>query len=64
MTSKIRNHYLSVRVTNDQYKQFCDKALKIGKPSEVLREIIDAFNQDRIKITPPVTRNLESLYVN
>ena len=45
MTSKIRNHYLSVRVTSDQYKQFCDKALKIGKPSEVLREIVDAFNR-------------------
>ena len=62
MTSETRNHFLTVRVTSDQYKQFCEKALKIGKPSEVLREIVDAFIENRIQIKPPVTRKLGELY--
>ncbi len=64
MTSETRNHFLTVRLTSDQHKQFCDKALKIGKPSEVLREIVDAFIENRIQIKPPVTRKLGELYVN
>ena len=64
MTSETRNHFLTVRVTNDQYKQFCEKALKIGKPSEVLREIVDAFIENRIQVKPPATRKLGELYVN
>jgi hypothetical protein len=64
MTSKPKSSFLTVRVTNQKRTEFCDKAKQYGQPSEVLREMIDAFIEDRIKITPPVTRNLESLYVN
>ena len=64
MTSLTRNHFLTVRLTGEQHKQFCEKAQKIGKPSEVLREIVDAFVENRIQIKPPVTRKLGELYVN
>lgn len=36
----------------------------MGSPSDVLRELVDAFVEDRIIIKPPVTTNpMEKLYV-
>jgi hypothetical protein len=64
MSPKPKTSFLTVRVTDQTRTKFCDKAKQHGQPSEVLREIVDAFIDDRIKITPPVNRNLESLYVN
>jgi hypothetical protein len=44
------------------HSKFHAKAKKFGIPSDVLRELIEAFLENRLTITPPVTRK-ESLYV-
>jgi len=59
---KPKSVFLTVRVTAGTHKKFHDKASKFGKPSEVLRELAEAFIDDRLTIQPPVTRNLEGLY--
>jgi hypothetical protein len=44
--------------------KFHAKAQKLGTPSQVHREIVEAFVEDRLTIQPPVIRNpLEKLYV-
>lgn len=64
MTAKTRSSYLSVRVTDKTHQKFHTKASKLGSPSDVLRELIDAFIEDRVKLQPPVNRNpLEKMYV-
>lgn len=61
--SKSKSAFLTVRVTAETRAEFHSKASKFGQPSDVLREIIDAFVTDRIVITkPPVTHKLEGLY--
>jgi hypothetical protein len=56
-----KTKFLTVRVLPDSHKKFHAKARKYGQPSDVLRELIEAFNEDRLVIQPPVTRK-ESLY--
>ena len=64
MTPINKSAYLTVRVTDRTHTKFHAKARKIGRPSEVLRELIDAFIEDRVTINPPVTGNpKEKLYV-
>jgi hypothetical protein len=59
-----KSAYLNVRVSDKTRTKFHDKARKFGKPSEVLRELVDAFIEDRVTIRPPVTGNFkEKLYV-
>lgn len=56
--------FMTVRLTAKTRTKFHDKALKIGKPSQVHRELVEAFVEDRLNIQPPVNRNpLEKLYV-
>lgn len=65
MTStKPKSAFLTVRVTDRTRTEFRKKAWKLGVPSQVHREIIEAFVEDRLTIQPPVTRNpLEKIYV-
>lgn len=59
-----KSAYLTVRVSGKTHTKFHDKAKKFGTPSEVLRELVDAFIEDRVTIQPPVTGNpKEKLYV-
>jgi hypothetical protein len=59
-----KSAYLTVRVADKTRTKFHAKARKFGTPSEVLRELIDAFIEDRVTINPPVTGNpKEKLYV-
>lgn len=60
--SKLKSKFLVVRVTDKTRTKFHTKAQKFGQPSDVLREIIQAFIDDRLIIQPPVTVK-ESLYV-
>lgn len=53
---------LSVRCSDALYKAFRTKATRFGGQSEVLRELIAAFVEDRLTIQPPKTLK-ESLYV-
>ena len=57
-----KSAYLSVRVPDKTHTRFHAKAKKFGTPSEVLRELIDAFIEERVTIQPPVIRK-ENLYV-
>ena len=61
MATKQMTKFLTVRLTPTDHKAFHRKAEKFGQPSDVLRELVDAFIDDRIKIQPPVTVK-ESLY--
>ena len=64
MTFINKSAYLTVRVADKTRIKFHAKARKFGTPSEVLRELVDAFIEDRVTIQPPVTGNLkEKLYV-
>ena len=61
-TPKSKSSFLTVRVTGSTRAKFHVKASKYGQPSDVLRELIEAFLEDRLSIVPPVNRK-ESLYV-
>lgn len=65
MPIKPKSSYFTVRVTDVVRNRFHDKAAEMGtNPSEVLRELIDAFIEDRVTLKPSVNRNpLEKLYV-
>ena len=62
MAPKPLTKFLTVRLTPNDHKAFHRKADRYGKPSDVLREIVQAFNSDRLVIQPPVIEK-ESLYV-
>lgn len=62
--TKPKSAFLTVRVTGSTRSKFHAKAKRFGQPSEVLRELIEAFNDDRLVIQAPVNRNpKENLYV-
>jgi len=61
MATKPKSKFLHFRVLPETHKKFHVKAKKFGQPSDVLRELVEAFNDDRLTIQPPVTRK-ESLY--
>lgn len=58
-----RTTFLTVRLRQQTHHAFREKATRYGGVSEVLRELVDAFIEDRIAITPPATPKKESLYV-
>lgn len=51
-----------LRVTPTLKQHFTETASRYGTPSDVLRELILAFVEGRITITPPPNQK-ESLYV-
>lgn len=51
---KSKSAFLTTRVTDAVRTQFLSKSVEYGTPSEVLREIIEAFVEDRLSIKPPV----------
>lgn len=57
------NSILTVRVNRATRRSFHSKALKYGTPADILRELIEAFIEDRLTIEAPVTSK-EKLYVN
>ncbi len=64
MPQPTKSAFMTVRVTDTIRAKFHAKAQKIGTPSEVHREIVEAFVEDRLTIQPPVIRNpLEKMYV-
>jgi len=52
---------ITIRVSGKLRTQFHKKAERHGTPSEVLREIVLAFVEDRLVIQPPA-KPKESLY--
>lgn len=61
-STRVLNCYLTVRVNQQLRQKFQRKAERYGQPSNVMRELIEAFIEDRLTIVPPVNRK-ESLYV-
>lgn len=61
-----KSKFLGARVTGESHTAFFQKASRYGYPSDVLRELIEAFNEGRIEIKPPsVNRKWkENLYVH
>lgn len=62
-STRVLNCYLTVRVSQQIRQKFQRKAERYGQPSNVMRELIEAFIDDRLTIIPPVNRK-ESLYVS
>lgn len=57
---KTKSKFLTVRLSRDVHQAFSVKANRFGSQSEVLRELVMAFLEDRLTIQPPP--NKESLY--
>ena len=57
-----RTTFLTVRLPQQTHAAFRTKAERYGGVSEVLRELVSAFIDNRLTVTPPVTPRKESLY--
>jgi hypothetical protein len=55
--------FLSVRVNAQTRKEFHDKAKAYGKSADVLREIVEAFIDERLVISKPNPRKKELYHV-
>lgn len=59
---KPKSDAIYVRVTPDTKKRFAEVAARYEEtPSDVLRELVQAFIEDRVTIMPPKVKK-ESLY--
>jgi hypothetical protein len=63
MKRKLLTAFLSVRLTPERHTAFYRKADQYGRPSDLLRELVEAFIDDRLTIKPPSTVK-KDLYVN
>jgi hypothetical protein len=61
MATKPLTKFLTVRIKPADHKKFHSKAERYGGVSEVLREMIEAFIDDRLTVKPNPRK--ESLYV-
>ena len=52
-TKKTKDQSLAVRLSPDSRRQFINLAAKYGGTSYVLRELVEAFVENRVEITPP-----------
>ena len=53
---KTMDRFVTVRVTTGVHKKFHRKAKDYGKPSDLLREIVEAFIEDRLTVIPSPTK--------
>lgn len=58
---KSKPEVLFTRVSVEAKQRFMEKAARFGLPSEVLRELVMAFIEDRLVVSPPPDQK-ESLY--
>ncbi len=52
-TKKTKDHSLAVRVSPDVRRQFINLSARYGGTSYVLRELIEAFCENRVEIAAP-----------
>jgi hypothetical protein len=52
---------ITVRLETELREKFCEKAYSYSTPSDLLREFINAFVEDRLHMDPPTRER--SLYV-
>ena len=55
-TKQNLDKFLATRVTSQVHKKFHRKAKDYGKPSDLLREIVEAFIEDRLTVIPSPTK--------
>lgn len=60
---KLNDTWITVRLPRSVKKEFNKKAEQYGTSMAVARELITAFTEDRVTVTPPETIK-ESLYVS
>lgn len=58
-----RSTFLTVRLDTQTAQEFRTRATRYGGVSEVLREMIEAFLDERLVVRPPKQPKKESLYV-
>ena len=58
-----KGKFVNVRVDDTLHQTFLAKAARFGGKSEVMRELIEAFIEDRLTVQPPTRPLKESLYV-
>jgi hypothetical protein len=58
-----RTTFLTVRVDPALVRRFRAKAERYGGSASVLRELVEAFIEDRLIVHPPKQPKQESLYV-
>jgi hypothetical protein len=63
MSTKPLSQFMTVRLKPTDHKAFRVKASRYGGASEVLRELVTAFIEDRVTVIPPRNPRKESLYV-
>lgn len=64
MSREPKDVNLNTRVTRKEKLAFNEKASRYGNPSEVLRELANAFVEGRLVIQPPVTPSKKELLYN
>tara|TARA_R110000803_G_scaffold80444_7_gene146273 strand:- start:1894 stop:2079 length:186 start_codon:yes stop_codon:yes gene_type:complete len=52
MATKPKSKFLTVRLEPPVHKAFHRKAIEYGGVSEVLRELVAAFNENRVTVIP------------
>ncbi len=63
MSDKNLTAFLTIRITNEMRDAFVEKSRLFGRPSEVHRELVEAFVDDRITIKAnPKKPTMEKLY--
>ncbi len=62
MANKKLTSYLTARVTPSLHNKFMSKAKKYGQPSDIHREILTAFVEDRMTLDKPHVVPKEQLY--
>lgn len=62
MNDQVLDSFLTIRVSKEFRKELNKKAKRYGKPSDVIRQILEAFVEDRVQLTPSDRK--ENLYVN
>ena len=55
---KSKSSFLHVRVTAADHQKFTRKASRHSTPSDVLRELVIAYTENRVVITQPTVRSL------
>lgn len=55
--------FVTVRLTDPRFQAFSEKAERFGGKSEVMREMIEGFIEDRLTLQAPATPRKENLYV-
>jgi predicted DNA-binding protein len=62
MKSLKKNHVIGVRLNDEMYMRFINMSHEFGGTSQVMREMVSAFIDERMTIEPPTLKG--TLYVN